>query len=109
MTPIRLHPRVYDDIEEALADTRERFGTRQVSLYARLIVKGRQTLRRHPTIGQLREDLGAGVRVFCIAAGRIKAPHGYIYRVSDEGTLLVAHFAHLARYLPDLPARAFPP
>ncbi len=107
MTPIRLHPRVYDDIDEALAHTRAQFGTRQVSLYAQLIVKGRQTLRRHPTIGQPREDLGPGVRVFCIAAGRIKAPHGYIYKLAEDGTILVAHFAHLARYLPDLPARDF--
>ena len=56
MKPVRLHPRVYDDIDEALAYTREQFGPRQVVLYARLISKGRQTLRRHPTIGQLRED-----------------------------------------------------
>ena len=58
MTAVRLHPRVYDDIDDALAQTREQFGPRQVGLYARLISKGRQTLRRHPTIGQLREDLG---------------------------------------------------
>jgi plasmid stabilization system protein ParE len=87
MRPIRLHPRVYDDIDEALAQTREQFGPRQVVLYARLIVKGRQTLRRHPTIGQLRDDLGAGVRVYCIAAGRINAPHGYVYRIHEDGSL----------------------
>ena len=105
MKPVRLHPRVYDDIDEALAYTREQLGPRQVVLYARLISKGRQTLRRHPTIGQLREDLGAGIRVYCIAAGRINAPHGYIYRVHEDGTVYVARLVHLARYLPDLPER----
>ena len=70
MKPARLHPRVYDDIDEALAYTREQFGPRQVILYARLIAKGRKTLRSHPTIGQLREDLGPGIRVYCIAAGQ---------------------------------------
>jgi len=107
MRPIRLHPRVYDDIDEALANTREQFGPRQVLLYARLISKGRQTLRRHPTIGQLREDLGPGIRVYCIAAGRINAPHGYIYRVHEDGTIYVARLVHRARYLPDLPDRRF--
>ena len=72
---------------------------------SKLISKGRQTLRRHPTIGQLREDLGAGIRVYCIAAGRINAPHGYIYRVHEDGTVYVARLVHLARYLPDLPER----
>ena len=103
MRPVRLHPRVYDDIDEALAYTREQFGPKQVVLYSRLIITGRQILRRHPTIGQLREDLGAGIRVYCIAAGRIKAPHGYIYRVHEDGAIYVARFVHLARYLPDLP------
>ena len=107
MRPIRLHPRVYDDIDEALANTREQFGPRQVLLYARLISKGRQTLRRHPTIGQLREDLGPGIRVYCIAADRINAPHGYIYRVHEDGTIYVARLVHRARYLPDLPDRRF--
>lgn len=105
MKPIRLHPRVYDDIDEALADTREKFGPKQVVLYARLIIEGRRTLRRHPTIGQLREDLGPGVRVYCIAAGRIKAPHGYVYRIYEDGTIYIARFVHLARDLPALPNR----
>jgi len=107
MRPIRLHPGVYGDIDEALAFTREQFGPRQVVFYARLITKGRQTLRRHPTIGQQREDLGAGIRMYCIAAGRINAPHGYIYRVHEDGTIYVARLVHLARYLLDLPEREF--
>jgi len=102
MRPVRLHPRVYEDIDEALAYTREQFGQRQIPVYARLIVEGRLTLRRHPTIGQLREDLGPGIRVFCIALGRIKAPHGYIYRVQDDGTVHIGRLVHLARYLSDL-------
>jgi len=97
MTAVRLHPRVYDDIDDALAETREQFGPRQVGLYARLISKGRQTLRRHPTIGQLRDDLGPGIRVYCIAAGGIKAPHGYVYRVYEDGTTYIARQVHLAR------------
>ncbi len=52
MRPVRLHPLVYDDIDEALAQTRERFGPAQVRLYEQLIVEGRPTLRLHPTIGQ---------------------------------------------------------
>jgi plasmid stabilization system protein ParE len=56
MKPLRLHPRVYDDIDEALAWTRAEFGPRQVEIYARLIVEGRSTLRRHPTIGQPRSE-----------------------------------------------------
>jgi plasmid stabilization system protein ParE len=102
MTPIRLHPRVYDDIEEALAHTLAEFGPRQVPVYARLIVQGRLTLRRHPTIGQLHPELGPDIRVFCIASGRIRAPHGYIYKLRDDGVIHVARLVHLARYLPDL-------
>jgi plasmid stabilization system protein ParE len=106
MTQIRIHPGVYDDIAEALATTRELFGRHQVVIYAKLIVKARKTLRKHPTIGQLREDLGPGIRVFCIAAaGQIKAPHGYVYRIDEDGIISIARLVHLARYLPDLPPR----
>jgi len=107
MRPVRLHPRVYDDIDEALAYTRAEFGPRQVPIYERLIVEARLTLRRHPTIGQLRPDLGPGIRVFCIARGRIKAPHGYIYKVQEDGVIHVARLVHLARYLPDLVPESF--
>lgn len=62
MKPVRIHRRVYDDIDDALLYTRERFGLDQVPVYAQLIVEGRLTLRRHPTIGRLRAELGAGVR-----------------------------------------------
>lgn len=99
MRPIRLHARVYSDIDEALAYTRAEFGRWQVLGYARLIVDGRLTLRQHPTIGQLREDLGPGIRVFCIADAGIKAPHGYIYRVHENGTVHIGRFVHLPRYL----------
>jgi len=99
--PVRIHPRVYDDIDEALSHTRERFGADQVAVYARLIVEGRLTLRRHPTIGRLREELGPGVRVFCIAQEGIKAPHGYIYKLQDD-VVYIARLVHLARYLPEL-------
>ena len=97
MKPIRLHPRVYDDIDEALARTRAEFGPRQVAIYAKLIVEGRLTLRRHPTIGHLRAELGPGVRVFCIAQGKIKAPHGYIYKIQEDGVIYVARLAEPPR------------
>jgi len=102
MRRVRLHPLVYDDIDEALAYTRERFGPRQVPVYERLIVEARLTLRRHPTIGQVRDELGPSVRVFCIAQRRIRAPHGYIYRVQEDGMVYIGRLVHLARYLPDL-------
>ncbi len=102
MRSIRFHPRVYVDIDAALAQTREHFGIAQVPIYERLIVEARRTLRQHPTIGQLHEELGPGVRVFCIAGDAVKAPHGYIYRVEGDGTVYVARLVHLARYLPDL-------
>lgn len=100
MRRLRLHPLVYDDIDEALAYTRERFGPRQVESYARLIIGARLTLRRHPTIGLLPDDLGSNIRVFCIAQGRITAPHGYIYKVQQDGALYIARLVHLARCLP---------
>ena len=102
MKPIRLHARVYDDIDEALAHTRAEFGPQQVPVYERLIVEGRLTIRRHPTIGQVHEELGPDIRAFCIARDGIKAPHGYIYRVQTDGMIYVARLVHLARYLPDL-------
>ncbi|MEZ4229064.1 MAG: type II toxin-antitoxin system RelE/ParE family toxin [Polyangiaceae bacterium] len=102
MRAVRLHRLVYDDIDEALAHTRERFGPRQVEVYARLIVEARLTLREHPTIGALHGELGAGVRVFCIRQGSIRAPHGYIYKVEEDGTVYIARLVHLARYLADL-------
>ena len=102
MKPVRLHRRVYGDIDDALAYTREQFGRRQVPIYARLIVEGRLTLQRHPTIGQLSEDLGRGIRVFCIARGPIKAPHGYIYKIQEDGAVYIGRLVQLARYLPDL-------
>jgi len=102
MRPIRLHPRVYSDIDEALAATREQFGPGQLPVYERLIVEGRLRLRQHPTIGRRHEELGPDVRVFCIAQGRIRAPHGYVYKVLEDGTIHVARLVHLARYLPDL-------
>lgn len=70
--------------------------------YERLIVEGRLTLRRHPTIGQLHPELGPGVRVFCIAQEGIRAPHGYIYKIGDEEVIYIARLVHLARYLPDV-------
>jgi plasmid stabilization system protein ParE len=102
MRPVRLHPLVYDDIDEAFAQTRERFGPGQVSVYERLIVEGRLTLGRHPTIGQLHPELGVGVRVFCIAQEGVNAPHGYIYKVGDDEIIYIARLVHLARYLPDV-------
>jgi plasmid stabilization system protein ParE len=75
MRPVRLHPLVYDDIDQALERTRERFGPTQVPVYERLIIEGRLTLRRHPTIGRLHPELGPGVRVFCIAQEGIKSIH----------------------------------
>ena len=71
MRPIRLHPRVYDDIDEALANTREQFGPRRVLLYARLISKGRQTLRRHPTIVSCVKI--SVLEYVCIASRRIES------------------------------------
>lgn len=102
MRPIRLHPRVYDDIDEALSYTRAEFGPLQVPVYERLIVEARLTLRRHPTIGHLHPELGTDIRAFCIAQARIKAPHGYIYRARQDGVIYIARLVHLARYLPDL-------
>lgn len=101
MKPVRIHPCVYEDIDDALSYTRERFGPHQVPVYERLIVEGRLTLRRHPTIGRLRAELGAGVRVFCIAQEGLKAPHGYIYKVQHD-VVYIARLVHLVRYLPDL-------
>jgi len=71
MRPIRLHPRVYDDIDEALANTREQFGPRRVLLYARLISKGRQTLRRHPTIVSCVKI--SVLEYVCIASRRVES------------------------------------
>ena len=102
MKPVRLHRRVYDDIDDALAHTRAEFGPAQVAVYERLIVEARLALRHHPTIGQLRPELGPGVRVFCIAQSTIKAPHGYIYKVQPDEVVYIARLVHLARYLPDL-------
>jgi hypothetical protein len=39
------HPRVYDDIDDALAQTRQQFGPGQLPVYERLIVEARMTLR----------------------------------------------------------------
>lgn len=98
---IERHPRVDADVDEALAYTLREFGAAQVPVYADLIVQGLRTIRRHPTIGQLREDVGTGIRVFCIARPGIKAPHGYVYRAKPD-VIQVARFVHLARYLPTL-------
>ncbi|MCB9608310.1 MAG: hypothetical protein H6716_17105 [Polyangiaceae bacterium] len=87
MLATRPHPLVYDDIDEVLAHTRERFGPR---------------LRHHPTIGALHSELGEGVRVFCIRQGSIRAPHGYIYKVQGDGTVYIARFVRLATYLAEL-------
>jgi plasmid stabilization system protein ParE len=102
MRPVRLHPEVYADIDDALAETLARFGARQVPVYERLIVEGRLTLRSHPTIGQLHPDLGSGIRVLCIAQPGIKAPHGYIYKIDEGEIVYIARLVHLARYLADL-------
>jgi plasmid stabilization system protein ParE len=101
MMQIERHPQVDVDVDEALAYTFREFGPAQVPVYENLIVEGLTTLRHHPTIGQLREDVGDGIRVFCIARPGIKAPHAYVYRV--KGRLIqIARFVHLARYLPAL-------
>lgn len=101
MMRIERHPRVDADVDEALDYTLSEFGPAQVTIYADLIVEGLRTIRRHPTIGQLREDIGPGIRVFCVAKPGIKAPHGYVYRVQRD-VIQIARFVHLARYLPAL-------
>lgn len=101
MMRVERHPQVDADVDEALAYTLHEFGPDQVPVYEHLIVEGLRTLRRHPTIGQLRADIGPGIRVFCIARPGIKAPHGYVYRIQRE-LIQVARLAHLARYLPAL-------
>lgn len=63
-------------------------------------MEGLSTIRRHPTIGRLREDVGPGIRVFRTARRGIDAPHGYIYRVKGK-MIQVARLVHLARYLPE--------
>jgi plasmid stabilization system protein ParE len=101
MMKVQRHPLVDADVDEALMNTFKEFGASQVSVYAGLITQGLETIRQLPTIGRLRADLGDGVRVFCIAQGGVKAPHGYIYRVKSD-VIQVARFVHLARYLPAL-------
>lgn len=51
MRRVRLHPLVYDDIDNALAYTRERFGPHQVPVYERLLIEARLTLCNYPMIG----------------------------------------------------------
>ena len=101
MMRVERHPQVDVDVDETLAYTFREFGAAQVSVCAHLIVEGLQTIRRHLTIGRLREDIGPGIRVFRIAQPGIDALHGYIYRV--KGNLVqVVRLVHLARYLPAL-------
>lgn len=64
MMRIERHPRVDADVDEALAYTLREFGPDQVSVYEHLLVEGLRTIRRHPTIGQLRADIGPSIRVF---------------------------------------------
>jgi plasmid stabilization system protein ParE len=106
MKRLARHPQVDADVDDALAYTRAEFGAAQVTVYERLIIEGLETIARQPTIGQLREDLGPGVRVYCIAQAGTKAPHGYIYRVKGD-VIQVARLAHLARYLPTLIPEGF--
>jgi plasmid stabilization system protein ParE len=101
MMRIERHPRVDADVDEALAYTFKEFGGAQVPIYESLIVEGLRTIRGQPSIGRLREDIGSGIRVFCIAQPGIKAPHGYVYRIKGS-VIQVARFVHLARYLPAL-------
>jgi plasmid stabilization system protein ParE len=96
---IERHPLVDTDVAEALAYTYREFGVAQVPVYERLIVDGLRTIGLHPTIGRLREDLGRGIRVYCIAQPGIRAKHGYIYRVKVD-VIQIARLVHLARYLP---------
>jgi plasmid stabilization system protein ParE len=84
MMRVERHPQLDADVDEALAYTFREFGAAQVAVYADLIVEGLLTIRRHPTIGRLREDVGPGIRVFRIAQPGIDAPHGYIYRVKAK-------------------------
>jgi plasmid stabilization system protein ParE len=101
MKKVERHRQVDADVDEALAHTLAEFGPKQVPVYARLIIEGLMTMRYQPTIGRLREDVGPGIRVFCIAQPGINAPHGYVYRVKGD-VIQVARFVHLARYLPEL-------
>lgn len=101
MTKVERHPQVDADVDEALAYTLSQFGRRQVAVYAQLIIEGLETIRYQPTIGRLREDVGPGIRVYCIAQPGVDAPHGYIYRLRGD-VVQVARLVHLARYLPAL-------
>jgi plasmid stabilization system protein ParE len=101
MIRIERHPLVDADVDEALAYTFKEFGAAQVPIYANLIVEGLRTIRAQPSIGRLRDDIGPGIRVFCIAKPGIKAPHGYVYRAKGN-VIQVARLVHLARYLPAL-------
>lgn len=98
---IERHPQVDADVDDALSYTLREFGPAQVLIYEHLIVEGLRTIRHHPTIGQLREDIGPGIRVFRVARPGIKSPHGYVYRIQPD-VIQIARFVHLARYLPAL-------
>jgi len=65
MMRIERHPRVDADVDEALAYTLREFGPAQVPIHASLIVEGLRTIRRHPTIGQLRADIGGALGKAC--------------------------------------------
>lgn len=106
MMQVELHPQVEADVDAALSFTFQEFGASQVAAYESLIVEGLRTIRQHPTIDRLREDLGIGIRVFALPGMGSRLPHGYVYRVRGD-RIQVARLVHLARYLPALIPNGF--
>ena len=81
---LKFLPRVREQIEEAIARTREEYGDAKALEYGQLIRRSLHDLAENPFVRQLRPDIHPDARVMHIRRPGQDAAHLFLYRIRGE-------------------------
>lgn len=79
-----LVPAAEADIDEALLNTRAKWGDRKLEEYAELIEEALVVLTENPRAGRRRPDIDDGAWSYRIAQPGRRARHTFVYEVIDD-------------------------